>query len=86
VRIRILHTEGFRIAAIFVAIFAVSAAALAITTLAVVDQELRSQIVQFANADIGSIKDGYRTQGEREALEIVGQRMASPGAWRLRQS
>jgi len=80
VRIRILHTEGFRIAAIFVAIFAVSAAALAITTLAVVDQELRSQIVQFANADIGSIKDGYRTQGEREALEIVGQRMASPGA------
>lgn len=79
-RIRIFHTEGFRIAAIFVAIFAVSAAALAIVTLAVVDQELRSQIVQFANADIGSVKDGYRTQGIREASEVVGQRMASPGA------
>jgi len=80
VRIRIFHTEGFRIAAIFVAIFAVSAAALAIVTLAVVDQELRSQIVQFANADIGSVKDGYRTQGIKEASEVVGQRMASPGA------
>lgn len=79
-RIRIFHTEGFRIAAIFVAIFAISAAALAIVTLAVVDQELRSQIVQFANADIGSVKDGYRTQGVREASEVVGQRMASPGA------
>lgn len=79
-RTRILHTEGFRIAAIFVAIFAASAAALAIITLAVVDQELRSQIVQFANADIGSVKDGYRTQGVREASEVVGQRMASSGA------
>lgn len=79
-RIRLFHTEGFRIAAIFVAIFAISAAILAIATLAVVDQELRSQIVQFANADIGSVKDGYRTQGEKEAREVVGQRMASPGA------
>ena len=77
---RLLHTEGFRIAAIFVAIFAVSVAALAIVTLTVVDQELRNQIVQFANADIGSVRDGYRTQGEREASEVVGQRMASPGA------
>jgi len=80
VRIRLFHTEGFRIAAIFVAIFAISAAILAIATLAVVDQELRSQIVQFANADIGSVKDGYRTGGEKEAREVVGQRMASPGA------
>lgn len=79
-RTRILHTEGFRIAAIFVAIFAVSVAALAIVTLAVVDQELRSQIVQFANADIGSVKEGYRTGAIREASEVVGQRMASPGA------
>lgn len=79
-RIRLFHTEGFRIAAIFVAIFAISAAILAIATLAVVDQELRSQIVQFANADIGSVKDGYRTGGEKEAREVVGQRMASPGA------
>jgi len=80
VQTRLLHTEGFRIAAIFVAIFAVSVAALAIVTLTVVDQELRNQIVQFANADIGSVRDGYRTQGEREASEVVGQRMASPGA------
>jgi signal transduction histidine kinase len=80
VRIRIFHTEGFRIAAIFVAIFALSATILAVVTLEVVNQELRDQIVQFANADIGSVRDGYRTEGEDEAREVVGQRMAAPGA------
>ncbi|MES2255311.1 MAG: ATP-binding protein [Pseudomonadota bacterium] len=79
-RIRIFHTEGFRIAAIFVAIFALSATILAVVTLEVVNQELRDQIVQFANADIGSVRDGYRTEGEDEAREVVGQRMAAPGA------
>jgi signal transduction histidine kinase len=80
VPIRIFHTEGFRIAAIFVAIFALSVAILAVVTLAVVDQELRGQIVQFAAADIGSVKDGYRTEGEDEAREVIGQRLATPGA------
>ncbi len=80
VRIRILHTEGFRIAAIFVAIFALSAAILASVTLAVVDREFRDQIVQFANTDIGAVKDGYRTEGEDEAREVVVQRMATPAA------
>jgi methyl-accepting chemotaxis protein len=80
VPIRTFHTEGFRITAIFVAIFALSAAVLAIVTLQVVDQELRDQIVQFANADIGAVKDGYRTEGVREAREVINQRMASPGA------
>ncbi len=80
VPIRIFRTEGFRVAAIFVAIFALSAAIMAIVTLAVVDQELRDQIVQFANADIGAIKDGYRTEGMGEAREVIHQRMAAPGA------
>jgi signal transduction histidine kinase len=80
VRIRIFHTEGFRIAALFVAIFALSAAVFTIITLVIVNEEFQDQIVQFANADIASVKDGYRTDGEGEAREVIGQRMTAPGA------
>ena len=79
-RIRAFHTEGFRIAAIFVAIFALSAFGLTLVTLIIVDEEFHDQIVQFAQADIAAVKDGYRTEGVGEAREVVGQRMAAPGA------
>ena len=79
-RIRAFHTEGFRIAAVFVAIFALSAAVLTIVTLVIVNEEFQDQIVQFANADIAAVKDGYRTEGEAEAREVINQRMAAPGA------
>ena len=79
-RIRAFHTEGFRIAAVFVAIFALSAAVLTIVTLVIVNEEFQNQIVQFANADIAAVKDGYRTEGEAEAREVIHQRMAAPGA------
>ena len=79
-RIRALHTEGFRIAAIFVVIFALSAAILAGVTIVIVDDELRNQIVQYANSDIAGVKDGYRTGGEREAAEVVEQRLVLPGS------
>ena len=77
--IRAFHTEGFRIAAIFVAIFALSAAALTVLTIVIVNGEFRDQIVQFANADIGAVKDGYRTGGIGEAEEVIAQRMSAPG-------
>jgi signal transduction histidine kinase len=80
VRIRAFHGEGFRIAAIFVAIFALSAAALTVITIVIVNEEFRDQIVQFANADIGAVKDGYRTNGEPEAKEVIEQRMSTPGS------
>jgi signal transduction histidine kinase len=67
-------------AAIFVAIFALSAAVFTIITLVIVNEEFQDQIVQFANADIAAVKDGYRTNGEAEAHEIINQRMAAPGA------
>ena len=79
-RIRVFHTEGFRIAAIFVAIFALSAAVLTGLTIVIVNGEFRDQIVQFANADLAAVKDGYRTNGVAEAKEVIGQRMAAPGA------
>ncbi|HKD48516.1 MAG TPA: HAMP domain-containing sensor histidine kinase [Rhizomicrobium sp.] len=77
-RIRAFHSEGFRIAAIFVAIFAISAAALTIITILIVNEEFQDQIVQFANADIAAVKDGYSTNGESEAKEVIEQRMSAP--------
>jgi signal transduction histidine kinase len=80
VRIRLFHTEGFRIAAIFVGIFALSAAAMATAVLVITDNAFRGQIVQFATADIAAVREGYHTEGEREAREVIGQRMTAPGA------
>jgi signal transduction histidine kinase len=80
VQIRFLHTEGFRIAAIFVAIFAVAAGVLAVSVLLTVNEEFRDQIVQFANTDIAAVKNGYSTQGEKEAREVIEQRMTAADA------
>jgi signal transduction histidine kinase len=80
VRIRLLHTEGFRIAAIFVVLFALLAAAMALSVLVTVDKQFRDQIVQFANSDIAAARAGYDARGVREAKEVIGQRMAAPGA------
>jgi signal transduction histidine kinase len=80
VRIRLLHTEGFRIAAIFAVVFAILAVAMAGAILVIVDDEFRGEIVQFANADVATVKAGYDTKGLREAKEVVNQRMASPDA------
>ena len=81
-RIRFFHTAGFRISAIFVAIFAVAAAVLAVSLLVTVDEEFRDQIVQFANADIAAVRDGFNTEGLREAREII--EPTHDGARRLR--
>jgi signal transduction histidine kinase len=80
VRIRLFHTEGFRVAAIFVGIFAISAAAMATAVLVITDDMFRDQIVRFATADIAAVREGYSTKGEHEAREIIDQRMAAPGA------
>jgi signal transduction histidine kinase len=78
VPIRFFYTEGFRIGAIFVAVFALAAGAMTLLTLITVDREFKSQIVQFALEDIAAIQDGYRTEGVSEAREVVDQRMAVP--------
>jgi signal transduction histidine kinase len=80
VRTRLIHTEGFRISAIFVLVFAVLTAAMAATVLVAVEQGLKDQIVAFANADIATAAAGYKELGVREAQEVISQRMASPGA------
>ncbi len=79
-RIRLLHTEGFRISAIFVVLFGLLAAAMALSVLVSVQGQFRDQIVQFARSDIAAAQAGYNGQGVREAEEVIEQRMAAPGA------
>lgn len=78
--IRLLRTEGFRLSAIYAAAFAVSVAMMGTMVLLMTGHALRDQVVRYARADIAAIQDGYRSAGVREAHEVIGQRMAAPGA------
>ena len=53
---------------------------MALSVLVTVDKQFRDQIVQFANSDIAAARAGYDARGLREAEEVIGQRMAAPGA------
>ena len=79
-KIRLLHTEGFRVTAIFAAILVLSAAVLGSGVIYIVDDAFQDQILQFAGADIAAVQEGYRMEGVEEAREVIEQRMAAPGA------
>lgn len=76
-RIRPLHTESFRLAAIYTAVFVLSIAVLGFFVLAMTESAMRDQIVQYSQADIAAVKDGYASLGVFEAREVTAQRMAS---------
>jgi signal transduction histidine kinase len=80
VRVRFLHTEAFRLSAIYAAIFAVSVLLLGALVLVITERALRDQIIQFSQADIAAIQNGYDVEGMAEAIEVVQQRMAAPSA------
>ena len=78
-RIRLLHTESFRLAAIYTAVFALCIGIIGISVLAVVDKAMREQVIAHAQADIATINDGYVHEGMHEAVEVSRQRMAAVG-------
>ena len=80
VRARFLHTESFRLTIVYAVIFALSVAVLGTVVLAITNATLRDQIVQFAQADIAAMRDGYEHEGVREAREVTLQHMAAKGA------
>ena len=79
VRIRVLHTEAFRLSAIYAAIFVVSMLVLGGMMLLIAQRAFHDQIVQFSQADIAAIQNGYDSEGLHEAREVVQQSMAAPG-------
>ena len=78
VRIRFLHTEAFRLSAIYAAIFAVSVMLLGGLVLVITERAFRDQVVQFSKGDIAAIQNGYDSEAMAEATEVVQQRMAAP--------
>ena len=78
VRIRFLHTEAFRLSAIYVVIFAVSVMLLGGLVLIITERAFRDQAIQFSQGDIAAIQNGYDVEGMGEAIEVVQQLMAAP--------
>jgi signal transduction histidine kinase len=79
VRIRFLHTESFRLAALYTAVFVVCVTALGASIPAVVDAAMRELIVQHSQADIAAINEGNVHEGPHEAVEVSAQLMAAVG-------
>jgi len=79
VRIRFLHTESFRLAAIYTAVFALCIAIIGASVLTVTTQALRDQIVQYSRADVTAIHDSYLKAGLHEAVELTQQRLVAVG-------
>ncbi|HTC83622.1 MAG TPA: ATP-binding protein [Rhizomicrobium sp.] len=77
-RIRFLRTESFRLTALYAAVFALSVVILGVFLLVITNQALRDQILAFSSTDIAAIRNGYASQGELEAREVVQQFMAGP--------
>lgn len=77
---RLVRTEGFRLSAIFAAVFAVAVIVMGIAVSLITSQALRDQVVQYARADIAAIQDAYRSEGVSESKEVVQQIMTQPGA------
>jgi len=78
VRIRFLRTEGFRLSALYAGVFALSVVILGAFVLVITNQALRDQIVTFSSTDIAAIRNGYGSEGDFEAIEVVHQLMAGP--------
>jgi signal transduction histidine kinase len=80
VRNRFFRTEGFRLSALFAAVFALSFVILGGFVLVITNQALRDQILAFSATDIAAIRDGYAHEGVHEAREVINQLMAAPAS------
>src|SRR5580692_8058534 len=76
--IRIFKAEMFRLAALFALLFLTLTGALIGTVLWIVDGTQRSNLVGANNADVETVRNGYREEGLEEAVEVVRQRLGTP--------
>lgn len=76
---RFLHTESFRLLAIYASLFVASMLMLGALVYLVIDAAFQEEVMQGSDHDLASIEQGYSTEGLSEAVEIVNQSMAAPG-------
>lgn len=79
-RIRILHTESFRLTALFAALFVGATLVLAASIYLIVDSAFKAELLHAADLDIAAIKKGYAAEGVNEAVEVINQRLTKPPA------
>jgi signal transduction histidine kinase len=68
----------FRLAALFALLFLTLTGALIGTVLWIVDGTQRSNLIGANNADVETVRNGYREEGLDEAVEVVRQRLGTP--------
>jgi signal transduction histidine kinase len=68
----------FRLAALFALLFLTLTGALILTVLWIVEGTQRSTLVSANQADIATVRNGYREEGLDEAVEVVRQRLGTP--------
>ena len=74
---RILKSESFRSAALFATLFLILSWVLLGVVYWIVDDTQKSALVGSIDADINTIRNGYREKGLSEAIEVVHQRLGS---------
>lgn len=79
-QIRFIRTEGFRLSALFTAVFAWSFIILIAVVLVITNRALRDQILSFSSANIAAIHGGYASAGAHEAREVIQQLRAAPAS------
>lgn len=77
---RFLHTEGFRLSALYAGVFALSVVILGGFVLVITNQALRDQIVSSSASDVAAIRNAYASKGLHEAREVVNQLMTGPAS------
>jgi signal transduction histidine kinase len=75
--IRIFKTESFRSAALFATLFLVLSWVLLGAVYWIVDDTETAALVGAIDADINTVRNGYRAEGLPEAIEVLNQRLGS---------
>ena len=74
---RLLKTESFRSAALFATLFLILSWVLLGVVYWIVNDTQKSALIGAVDADINTIRNGYRDKGLSEAIEVVQQRLGS---------
>jgi len=72
---RLFRTESFHLAAVFALLFLGFAAVFMTSVYWIVTSAQRSALLDAIDADIGTISNGYRSEGIPEAIEVIEQRL-----------
>ncbi len=77
-RLRVFHTESFRLAAIFAALFLGFAGILVAAVYWIVQDTQTTTLFNAVDADITTIQNGFAGEGLPEAIEVIQQRLGPP--------